>query len=170
MLNVSFVCFGFFLGGFLVVALILLKQLTTTSTSYYTQGTEYSNSNKHLAPFKHLWSSFLLLLSDSLTVGLSVFAIISPSTLFTSASCSESLDSLVGEKRYWTNEWLESHCQMAAVEKLGWGSSALRRGSCGQEQQCSWYQHARLWRLETRVFLSGKQPSKLANYIFLNFL
>lgn len=101
------------------------------------------------------WVSFpLFLLTTPLATGTSVFITFSPSSsLFTSVSCSESLASISGEKRYWTNEWLESHCQMAAVEQLGWGSRALSWGSYRQERQCSWYQHTRLWRLETRSFL-----------------
>lgn len=113
----------------------------------------------HSTPLKCLWASFLLfLLSSPLTNGTSIFVAFSPSpTSFISASCSESLASLCGEMRYWTNEWLESHCQMAVVEKSGWGSSALSWGSCRQERECSWYQNTRLWRLETCSFLPGEQ-------------
>lgn len=84
----------------------------------------------------------------------SVLTAHSPSlSLFTPSSCSESLASPRGEKRYCTNEWLPSHCQTAVVEKLDWVSRALSWGSCGQECECCWYQHTRLWRLDTHCFL-----------------
>lgn len=101
--------------------------------------------------------TFLLLLL-TLATGTSVFAAASPSpSPFPPSSCSESLASHCGEHRYCTNEWLESHCQIAAVERSGWGSRARSWGSWGQEWECSWYQHTRLCRLDTRSFLPGKQ-------------
>lgn len=98
------------------------------------------------------------LLATLLITGMYIFVVLPPSpSFFISASFSESLGCLGGEKRYWTNEWLESHCHTAAVEKSGWGSSALSWGSCMQERECSWYQRTRLCRLETRSLLPGRQ-------------
>ncbi|TNN40726.1 hypothetical protein EYF80_049116 [Liparis tanakae] len=75
----------------------------------------------------------------------------------TPSSCSESLASLAGEKRYCTNEWSESHRQTAAVDASARGCRAPSWGSWGQERECSWYQDIRPWRLDTRSFLPGRQ-------------